>query len=120
MKSKPFILGKMLIFRKKIRIFCNRAHKVLFNESYAIVFRENDIVSMNSRIWPKAHRCPWSDVRPPRLPSSSVHNFKRLLLRNHLANQSQILCGASFGRGNESVYKWIRSHDQDGRHAHIW
>ena len=22
--------------------------------------------------------------------------------------------------GNESLYKWSRSHDQDGRHAHIW
>ena len=39
---------------------------------------------------------------------------------NRLANQSQILCGASLGRGNESLYKWTRSHDQDGRHAHIW
>ena len=34
--------------------------------------------------------------------------------------KSQILCGASLGRGNESLYKWSRSHDQDGRHAHIW
>ena len=36
------------------------------------------------------------------------------------ANQSQILCEASIGRGNKYVYKKIRSHDQDGRHAHIW
>ena len=50
----------------------------------------------------------------------SVHNFKHLLLQNCLANQSQILCGASLGRGDESLYKWSRSHDQDGRHAHIW
>ena len=59
-------------------------------------------------------RLPSSSVR------SSVHIFKHLLLRNRLANQSQILCGASLGRGNESLYKWSRSHDQDGRHAHIW
>ena len=57
---------------------------------------------------------PSSSVRP-----LSVHNFKHLLLPNRLANQSQILCGASIGRGNESLYKWSRSHDQDGRHAHI-
>ena len=63
---------------------------------------------------------PWirhpssSSVRRP-----SVHIFKRLLL-NRLANQSQILCGASLGRGNESLYKWSRSYDQDGRHAHIY
>ena len=31
--------------------------------------------------------------------------FKHLLLWNRLANQSQILCGASLGRGNESLYK---------------
>ena len=25
----------------------------------------------------------------------------------------------SLGRGNQSLYKWSMSHDQDGRHAHI-
>ena len=34
-----------------------------------------------------------------RRPSSVVNNFKHLLLRNHWADQSQILCGASLGRG---------------------
>ena len=29
-------------------------------------------------------------------------------------------CGASLGWGNESLYKWSKSHDQDGRHAHIY
>ena len=48
-----------------------------------------------------------------------VHNFKHLL-RNHLPDQCQILCGASLGRGNESLYAASGSHDQDGRHAHIW
>ena len=64
---------------------------------------------------------PW--IRRPSSSSSvrpSVHIFKHLLLRNRLANQSQILCGASLESGNESLYKWSRSHDQDGRHAHIW
>ena len=37
-----------------------------------------------------------------------------------LDKQSQILCGASLGRGNESLYKWSRSRDKGGRHAHIW
>ena len=40
--------------------------------------------------------------------------FKHLLLRNRLANQSQTSYGALLGRGNESLYKWSRSHDQDG------
>ena len=49
------------------------------------------------------------------------HHFQTVLLHwNRLANQSQILCGASLRRGNESLYKWSRSHDQDGRHADIW
>ena len=34
--------------------------------------------------------------------------------------KAKILCGASLGRGNESLSKWSRSHDQDGRQAHIW
>ena len=60
----------------------------------------------------------WSGVRPS--ASSVVHNFKRLLLQNRWADQSQILCGASLGRGNESLFAASGSHDQDGRHAHIW
>ena len=43
-----------------------------------------------------------------------------LLLQNSLANQSQILCGASLGRGNESLFVASGAYDQDGRHAHIW
>ena len=56
----------------------------------------------------------WSGVRP------SFTMLKDLLLQNRLANHSQILCGASLGRGNESLFAACGSHDQDGRHAHIW
>ena len=49
-----------------------------------------------------------------------VNNFKRLLLRNSWADQSQILCGASLGRGNDILFAASGSHDQDGRHTHIW
>ena len=51
--------------------------------------------------------------------------LKHLLL-NRLTNQSQIFCGASIGRGNESLFaaygSAYGSHDQDGRHANtcIW
>ena len=66
----------------------------------------------------------WSGVRPSsvvvRRPSSVVNNFKRLLLQNRLPDQCQILCGASLGRGNESLFAASGSHDQDGRQAHIW
>ena len=61
----------------------------------------------------------WSGVRRRRRrPSSTI--LKHLLLRNRLADQSQILCGASLGRGNDILFATSGSHDQDGRHAHIW
>ena len=54
-------------------------------------------------------------------PSMYVVNiFKHLLLRNHKANQSQISYEASIGWGNENLFNWSRSSDQDGRHGHIW
>ena len=59
----------------------------------------------------------WSGVRRRR-PSSTM--LKHLLLRNRLADQSQILCGAFLGRGDEILFAASGSHDQDGRHAHIW
>ena len=64
----------------------------------------------------------WSGVRPSSVDvrQSVVNNFKRLLLRNRWADQSQILCGASLGRGNNILFAASGSHDQDGRHAHIW
>ena len=73
---------------------------------------------------PKVHgeliRYPYPGVRPS---STSlyvvVHNFKHHL-QNRLLDQSQILCGASLGRGNEIFFSASGSHDQDGRHAHIW
>ena len=36
-----------------------------------------------------------------------------------MANQAKLLCGASLGRGKESLYKRSRSHDQDGRNAYL-
>ena len=58
----------------------------------------------------------WSGVRPSFVYPSSVvvvNNFKHLLLQNRLLDQSQILCGASLGRGNESLFAASGSHDQD-------
>ena len=60
----------------------------------------------------------WSGVRRPSPASSTM--LRHLLLRNRLADQSQILCGASLGRGNDVLFAASGSHDQDGRHAHIW
>ena len=63
---------------------------------------------------------PWSGVRRRSSASVVVHMLNHLLLRNCLVNQSQILCGASLGRGNEILFAASGSHDQDGRQAHIW
>ena len=30
------------------------------------------------------------------------------------------VCEDFLGRGKENLCKWFWSHDQDGRHAHIW
>ena len=60
----------------------------------------------------------WSGFRRPSSASSTM--LKHLLLRNRLADQSQILCGASLGRWNDILFAASGSHDQDGRHAHIW
>ena len=49
-----------------------------------------------------------------------VHHFQMSSPLKPLDQSMPILCGALLGRGNESLYKWSRSHDQDGRHAHIW
>ena len=66
----------------------------------------------------------WSGVRRTssvvRPSSASSTMLKHLLLRNRLADQSQILCGASLGRGNDILFAASGSHDQDGRHAHTW
>ena len=58
----------------------------------------------------------WSSIRRRR-PSTML---KHLLIRNRFADQSEILCGASLGRGKEILFAASGSHDQDGRHAYIW
>ena len=37
-----------------------------------------------------------------------------------MADQIEILCGASMGSGIEILFAISWSHDQDGRNAHIW
>ena len=74
---------------------------------------------------PKAH---WWAISIPVTPASvrpsvrlsSVNILKHLLLWNYWANWTYISYGDSLGWGNESLFKWSWSHDQDGRHAHIW
>ena len=53
-------------------------------------------------------------------PSASSTMLKDLLPRNCWSDQSQILCGASLGRGNDIFFAASGSHDQDGRLTHIY
>ena len=45
---------------------------------------------------------------------------KHLFLRKRLTNQSQIVCETSLDRWDENVFVASESHDQNGRHAHVW
>ena len=115
-----FTVSKVLLNPVLGSYFPIRAQNLtLYQACFVVVFSSPE---------PKAHRWAFS-IPMLRRPSSvvrpssvrpSVHNFKHLLLWNRLANQSQILCGASLGRGNESLFAASGSHDQDGHHAHIW
>ena len=109
--------------------FCNiratsKAVYVLYEQQRRISGRGFDVISSPE---PKAHLVSLGLCRPSsssvvvrRRPSSSSTLFKHLLLRNHWANQSQISYGASMRWRNESLLKCSWSHDEDGRHAHIW
>ena len=80
---------------------------------------DNDFIIRSPE--PKAPRWVFSiPLTPASLVLPSVNIFKHLLLWNHRANQTQISYGDSLGWGNESLFKWSWSHDQDGSHAHIW
>ena len=49
-----------------------------------------------------------ASVRPS---ASEFTMLKDFLLRNRFANQSQILCGVSLGRGNDILFAASGSHD---------
>ena len=66
-------------------------------------------------VYPSSRRPSISPCRP-RPPFTMLKD----LLRNRCADLSQILCGASLGRGTDILFAASGSHDQDGRHAHIW
>ena len=102
----------------------------VFDESGTYIFVPNKrppppfLAHLSQRLIGELIGYPWSGVRPSsvvvRHRPSVVNNFKRLLLQNRWSDQSQILCGASLGRGNDILFAASGSHDQDGRHAHIW
>ena len=57
--------------------------------------------------------------RRPSVVRPSVHHFQRSSPLKPLGQSMPKFMRSLLGKGNESIYKWSRSHDQDGRHAHI-
>ena len=56
---------------------------------------------------------PWSKV-------TQISKFKHVFLKNSWAIWNQSSYESLKENRNENKYKWVGSHDQDGRHAHIW
>ena len=54
----------------------------------------------------------------------AIYMYMTIIFKHHLqylkplGQSNQTLCSASLERGNESLYKWSSSHDQDGRHGY--
>ena len=90
---------------------------------YKAYFVKTLKIFLSITVWHTATGLLWSlTVRRPSV-RLSVRPFticKHLLLLNHWANFNQISCGASLGHGTKILLKKIWSHDQDGRHDHIW
>ena len=61
----------------------------------------------------KAILLPWSKV-------TQIAKLKLVFLKNSLAIWNQSSYESLRENGNENLYKWVGSHDQHGRHAHIW
>ena len=69
---------------------------------------------VHETLWvPKVKVIDWSWSK-----SLRINIFKLFFLNNLWGDWSQISCGASMGW--ETMFKWSRSHDKTGRHAHIW
>ena len=49
-----------------------------------------------------------------------IQKFKPDFLRNYCVDLNQTLYESFQVQGNENLMTWCWSHDQDGRHAHIW
>ena len=116
------IMGKVKIdiFSVSMGIYLEFIFTEMFIDSF---FFSSFLAHLSRRLIGELIVYPWSGVRPSvRRPSVRRLStmLKHLLLRNRLADQNQILCGASLGRGNEVLFAASGSHDQDGRHAHIW
>ena len=58
--------------------------------------------------------------RPKVVYIQYMQKFKPDFLWNYYAVLNQILYESFQVQGNENLMTWCWSHDQDGRHTHIW
>ena len=56
----------------------------------------------------------------PRSKITQISKLKLVFLRNSWVIWNQSSYESLWENGNENLYKWVGSHDQDGCHAHIW
>ena len=56
---------------------------------------------------------PWSKI-------TQISKLKLVFLRNSWVIWNQSSYESLWENGNENLYIWVGSHDQDGCHAHIW
>ena len=89
-----------------LRLFYRKKWKLLIFQNYC-------------SLWPETY---WDDEDLGVLKVKVIYIWKLKLafLRNHLANQSQILYVSFHELGNKNLLTQWWSHYQDGCHAHIW
>ena len=114
MKTKALISCAVTVQLICVFVFAYAKSRFSHNKAHMITL----LAHLSRRLIGELIVYQWSGVRRPSSASSTM--LKHLLLRNRLADQSQILCGPSLGRGNDILFTASGSHDQDGRHAHIW
>ena len=104
------------------------SHRLLYGEKWKLLFFGN-YCSLRSQSWLK-HSANWvnevewvSKVKVILWPWSNIIQISKLklvFLRNSRVIWNQSLCESLWENGNENLYKRFGSHDQHGRHAHIW
>ena len=98
--------------QKRFSITCHAICK----DNNLLIKKDTFLAHLSQRLMGELIVYTCSGVRPYVV----VHNFKHLLLQNPLLYQSQILCGASLGRGNESLFATSGSHDQEKKRRYFW
>ena len=98
-----------------------KPNRLIIGKTVSLLFSLIFLAHLSQRLLGELIVYPWSGVRRRRPYIVRYPQcLKHLLLQNCLADQSQILCGASLARGYEILFATCGSHDQDGRHAKIY